>query len=94
MRNEALPVSRQFRIEPQNIASYFDARRYALNQIDRPGHGAEVDALRGGSLLDIVYVAVQRFYTKKSIARCRSEHASTQPNAARDSVQPCDERSA
>jgi len=45
---ETLHFLRQFRIEPQKITSNLDACRYTLQQIDRPGHRAEMHALRCG----------------------------------------------
>ena len=65
----ALHLPRQFRIESQNIASNFDTRRYALYQIDSSCHGAEMDALCGGALLDIAHVALQRLREEVDRAR-------------------------
>jgi hypothetical protein len=66
---EALHFLRQFRIEPENITPHLDARRYTLHQIDRPGHRAEMHALRCGALLNVARVALQRF--REEIHRAR-----------------------
>ena len=48
-------------IEPEDITPCLDVCVAPLNQIDRSGHGTQVDTLRGGAALNIRDVALQGF---------------------------------
>ena len=58
---EAFHSQRQFRVETEHVTRDFDPHRRALHEIDRSRHGAEMDTLRGGALLNIVHIALERF---------------------------------
>src|SRR4029453_18598830 len=61
---QPIDLLRQFRIEPEYVARRNDARYPALHQIDRSGHGAEVNTFGRRALLDIGYIALQCFSEK------------------------------
>lgn len=88
---QPIDLLRQFRIEPEYVARRNDARYPALHQIDRSGHGAEVNTFGRRALLDIGYIALQCF-SENCIERSRSQRASTHACTTRLSVEPCDER--
>src|SRR5690606_33754449 len=59
-RQRAEPVGQE-RVEAQPVAAYLQPQVAPLQQVERTGHGAEVDAFLGRAALDVLDVAFQCF---------------------------------
>src|SRR5690606_9446450 len=58
---QPLQIVREARVEPEPVIEHLQAGLAQLDQIDRAGHGAQVDALGRGAPLDVRDVALERF---------------------------------
>jgi hypothetical protein len=75
----------------QRVGAHLDADKAALDEIDGPGHGAEMDALRRGAALDVgMSLSSARLNSRQECGR--SERASTQACTTQLSVEPCEVR--
>lgn len=52
-------LGQRYRVEPQGALAGFQAGEAALDEVERAGHGAQMDALSSGATLEVGDVSAQ-----------------------------------
>jgi hypothetical protein len=88
---DAADVVGQAGVEPHRPVAGLDAGVAALDQVDRPGHGSEMNALRRRAPCTSA-TSLSKASLNSCQDRSRSERARTQECTTRLSVEPCEVR--